>query len=298
MWAIRKVAAGALGAAMFAGLAPTPPALAGPQECPAVAVLAARGSDQNEQLTPTVYSPGSVWVSNGYEERTIRAFLHYAESRHPTLMRDVPVIALDSEAYPAKLPLPALAREDEDIPPLEMARRTMDLVRERPAHLIASDAVTGFIASVQAGVGNALDYVDDWEAQTGCAPGYILIGYSQGAAVLSAQERHLAERGQLVGSVYLGNPLLREGDVSVIGAPARGGGMLSSVPGEVQADSNRMNYCTTDDFSCDLTIDAALDALAAGGGVHTRYFLDDPTDHDELVADTFAGWITGYTPSP
>lgn len=280
------------------GVMQAPVAQAAEQTCPAVAVIAARGSDQNEQLDPTTYSPGSRWVSNGYEERTIRAFLQYAESRHPSLLQDVPVVALDAETYPAELPLPALAREGEEIAAPEMARRVLDLLRERPAHVIAHEAANGFLDSYRAGVANALGYIDDWETATGCAPGYILVGYSQGAAVLTAQEAALAERGQLVGSVYLGNPLLREGDVSVIGAPARGGGLMSSIEGNAASDSDRLNYCNVDDFACDLTSSAASDALAGGGGVHTRYFRDDPTDHDEQVADTFAGWVTGYTSRP
>ncbi|GAB3709102.1 hypothetical protein GCM10027595_21540 [Corynebacterium nasicanis] len=263
-----------------------------------MAVLAARGSDQNEELAPTVYSPGSPWVSNGYEERTIRAFLHTAESRHPGLLRDVPVVALDAQTYAAELPLPALAREDEEIALPEMLGRVGALLAENPAHVIAHRAATGFEASLRGGVDNALGFVDAWEERTGCAPGYILVGYSQGAAVLSAQEQALAERGQLVASLYMGNPLLRQGEGPVVGQPARGGGMMSSMPAANATDSQRLNYCNTDDFACDLTSSAANKALSGGGGVHTQYYMDAPTENDAQVADTFAGWIRGYTSRP
>lgn len=297
------MAAGALAAGIMAG--PVPAAADAQQACPAVAVVAARGSDQNVDLEPTSYAPDSPWVSNGFEGPHLTSFLQFAQARHQaqtgqSLLRDVPVLALDDVTYPAAMGLPELAAPGEEVTPLEMARRVGEVLRVKPAHQYAVDALHTFEGSVRSGVDNALGYIDAWEAESGCTPGYILLGYSQGAVVLTAQEQALQERGQLVGSLYLGNPLLRTTDAAVVGAPDRGAGMLSSAP-VTAADSTRLNYCTAGDFSCDLTSSAALASLGDGGGAHTQYFVSadtDPTEYDDHVADTFAGWITGYTPGP
>lgn len=307
MWSFRFLVA----AAVAAGAVVAGPAYAGPQGCPEVVVVAARGSDQNEYLEPTRYSDEAPWVSNGYEERNIRAFLHFSEQRHreqtgTSLMKDVHVLGLDASVYPAEFPVPHLTEDGEDVENREFARRAVDTVRERPAHLLAYDATVGFAESLHAGIRGTMGYIDSWEEQTGCAPGYILIGYSQGALVLAPQEEALAERGQLIGSLYLGNPLLTPGDSTVIGQPARGGGLLSSLPGVVQptlaGDAERLNYCAEDDFVCDVTSSAIRGSVTTKGGVHANYFLEieenGASEHDEQVADTFAGWVTGYTSRP
>lgn len=306
MWATRIFVA----AAVAAGTVVAAPAHAGPQGCPEVVVVAARGSDQNEYLEPTRYSDEAPWVSNGYEERTVRAFLHFAEQRHrdqtgTSLMKDVYVLGLDASVYPAELPSPQLTEKDEEVDNREFARRAVGAVKERPAHLMAYDATVGFAQSLRAGVRGTLGYIDAWEERTGCAPGYILIGYSQGALVLAPQEEALAERGQLIGSLYMGNPLLTPGDATVVGQPTRGGGLLSSLPQAVQptqADVQRLNYCAADDFVCDVTSSAIGGSLTTKGGVHANYFLEieenGASEYDAQVSDTFAGWITGYTSRP
>lgn len=294
----------------------TAPAVAGPareQTCPDVVVVAARGSDQNWELDPTSYSEESPWVSNGYEEQNIRAFLRFAEERHrektgESLLRDVHVLGVDDSVYPAELPLPALAEDGEELDALGMLRRLAEIRREGPLHRLAVDSASSFVDSLTSGIGNTLGFIDDWEAESGCRPGYILVGFSQGALVLTAQERALADRGQLLGVLYMGNPLLRPGEVSVVGDPARATGILSGASGSsgTVAESRRINYCVDGDAICDLTSSAAQRALAGGGGVHFDYFLDERidgsprevTDHDRAVADTFASWITGYTAQP
>lgn len=266
-------------------LTPVPGASAAPQqECPALVVLAARGSEQNEDLQPTSYSDASPWVSNGYEERNIRAFLHFAESRHlaktgESLLADVHVLGLDDTVYPATFPMPALAEQDENLDLMETATRVGRILQQAPAHVIAQNAAQGLLGGLESGVDGTMGYIDAWEAETGCHPGYLLVGFSQGAVVLIAQEPELARRGQLVGSLYFGNPL-----------HALAAGRASG--------SNGLNYCADGDYVCNLTPSAAQAALTNGGGVHNRYFMDvdeQPAESDGHVADRFAEWITGYT---
>lgn len=277
-------------AVVVLGLSPTP-ATAGTaqpdadQLCPEIVVLAARGSEQNDDLEPTSYSPDSPWVSNGYEAENIRAFLHYAEARHreqtgTSLLAEVQVLGLDDSVYPARLSVPALAERGENLDMGQTGSRVWELLRQTPAHVIAQDALGGLIRGLTSGIAGTRGYVDAWEAHTGCSPGYILIGFSQGAVVLIPQEPWLQERGQLVASLYLGNPL----HPVVEAGPSR---------------SDSLSYCIDGDFACNLTSSTGRAALANGGGVHDEYFgAVDGRERagDGEVADQFAEWITGYTP--
>lgn len=292
-------------AAPIALLAPS--ATAGPStiaDCPAVAIVAARGSEQSEFLDPTVYGQDSIYISNGYESENIRGFLHYAEQRHverhgTSLLAGVPVLALDEGVYPAALPIPALADDDEKLNVLETTRRAGALLYTTPPHVLVTDATRGLRHSLRTGMDSALPFLASYEAETSCRPDYLLIGYSQGAIVLTAQEQALASQGRLAGSLYLGNPLLKPGDTPVAGNPRRGGGMLSPVPTTYlpvpAAGTPRLNYCVAGDFACDLTIGAAVDSLGSQGGKHADYFLGDQrSEHDAYVADVFAEWIATY----
>jgi hypothetical protein len=278
-------------AALVSGGDHTPVAAAGvaqpdtSQVCPEIVVLAARGSEQNEHLEPTSYSPESLWMSNGYEAESVRAFLHYAETRHreqtgTSLLADVQVLGVDDSIYPASLPLPALAERGENLDLSQTGSRVGEILRQTPAHVIAQDAVGGLLGGLESGINGTMGFVDAWEARTGCRPGYILIGFSQGAVVLIPQEPKLKERGQLIGSLYIGNPL----HPVVSAGPSR---------------SDSVNYCIDGDFACNLTSSTGQTALANGGGVHGEYFgaVDGrQREGDGDVADRFAGWITGYTP--
>lgn len=247
------------------------------QTCPDVVVLAARGSEQNKELEPTRYHPDAPWESNGFEAQNIRAFLHFVESRNPGSMENVHVLGLDDTVYPARLPLPALAGEDEDLDAARMSSRVGDLLSSTPPHVIVGDAVGGLVHGLHTGITGTMGFVDAWERQSGCTPGYLLVGYSQGAVVLSTQERALHDRGQLVGVLYFGDP---------------GGARGASI-------NNRHRHCLDGDYACNLTSSNLSAALGSGGGVHNQYFLDadvTPTEQDAQVADLFAGWITGYTP--
>lgn len=288
--------------------APVVPAQAGPaasDRCPEVVVVAARGSEQNDGPEPARYSEQAPWTSNGYEATHLSAFLHYAEARHleragTSLMADVHVLGLDDSVYPASLPLPALAEEDEELTPVQTAQRLGEVLAESPAHVIADNAARGFVEGVRSGIDGTPDYLAAWEGVTGCTPGYLLLGYSQGAIVLTAQEQALAEQGRLVGSLYFGNPLLRPGASPVVGSPERGAGLLAPVPqGMLPAASTstpRLDYCLRGDFACDTTVDALSTSLASRAGAHAEYFVTDQrTADDAYVADTFADWIKGYT---
>lgn len=281
-----KLKASLAAAVLALTLMPVPGAAAGvaaPQECPEIVVVAARGSEQNDHLEPTSYSRTSPWVSNGYEGETIRAFLHYAEDRHVaqtgvSLLEDVLVLGLDDTVYPASLPVPALAERGQNLDAVQMAGRLSTVLSETPAHVIAYDAVGGLVNGLATGIAGTVGYLDAFEAEAGCRPGYILIGFSQGALVLLPQESALKQRGQLAGSLYLGNPL------------------QGVVTGSSRSES--LNYCIDGDFACNLTSSTAQAALRNGGGVHDEYFLGVDGLHpagDGDVADTFADWVTGYT---
>lgn len=269
-------------------------------QCPAVTVLAARGSEQDEDLVPTRYSDSAPWASNGFEAPTLRDFLQLSEQRHLTetgesLMAQVDVLALDDTVYPAALPLPALAEEGEELALDETARRVHELLSRTPAHQIAGEAAQAVMASVDSGIRGTGDVIAEYEATTGCQPGYILLGYSQGAVVLTAQEQELHESGRLLGAIYLGNPLLAAGDPSTVGQ-GRSGGLLGPVAERVLPTApipNRVNYCLAGDFVCAPTVDAATGALGDGGGAHATYFLNEEFSADDLaVTDAFASWVT------
>lgn len=274
--------------------------------CPAVAVVAARGSEQNEHLAPTRYSTDAPWVSNGYEEENLRAFFQLAEARHraatgESLMKNVQVIGLDASVYPADLHVPRIAEVGEDMTPLETARRIAALLEHTPASTIVWNATSGFVSSIVRGTAGVSTVMDGYESTTGCHPNYIFLGYSQGAAILQARERDTAARtGRLYGALYIGNPLLAPGDPSLVGDPQFGIGLLgltatNSLTTTALPTQRRLNYCLRDDFVCDAGPDSAAKALAGGGGTHALYFLHDaPTTNDAAVVaatDTFRRWV-------
>lgn len=277
--------------------------------CPAVTLVAARGSEQNENLEPTRYSPEAPWVSNGYEEENIRAFLQFSEKRYQdrtgrSLMKDVEVLPLDASVYPASLHVPRIAEVGEDMTPVETLRRVGDLLRETPAHEIVGNAAVGFVDSLVRGTRSVDDVVNKHEQETGCAPHYVFFGYSQGAMLLSAREKDMQKSlgGRLAGTVYIGNPMLAPRDPSAVGDAKNGIGLLGLSPlnsrtlAGVNKD-HRLNYCLRDDFVCDTGSESASKALSSGGGAHALYFLDaasnsvSATDAEKTVADTFARWV-------
>ncbi|MCT1804781.1 hypothetical protein [Corynebacterium sanguinis] len=294
----------ALVAALAAILAPAAglpgvhaPQASAQQRCPAVAVIAARGSGQNTQVIPTTYSPGAAWTSNGWEGETIRAFLRHAEGRYrathggASLMNDVEVIGLEPRYYPAVYPAydtPAIA-----VPATIAQAVGLAVQYTVPALQMARAAGTQFLDSVNAGRSGVMQAINDYEASSGCRPGYILIGFSQGAMVLLEHEKELAARGQLAGVVYLGNPNTAPGDWSTVGVGGGGaGGVLGALPFNSKTAAgtgNRVNYCLPLDGICDLSI-ATLRGAEGNGGNHGRYFLQ-PSPWDDQVSDSLGRFV-------
>lgn len=257
-----------------------------PGECPATVIVAARGNDVLEPTAPVQYSAESDAVSNGWEGTNIQAFLKFAEQRHlaehgESLLRDTPVLGLSREYHPADVPLPEITGETglPDILP-----RTGEVV---------ADAVEGLRRTLDVGIPGVRRGIEDYERATGCAPRYILIGYSLGATILAQQEGWLAEKGQLAGSFYFGTAHQAPGDPAAIGATANGGllGRLPTNSLEAVHTPNRILYCLPDDFTCNVTQAAIQRAIDEGGqSPHVRYFLD-PDTHSAEVADRFSSWL-------
>lgn len=287
-----------LAAAVTAAVAPATiatPVAAAQDSCPAVAVVAARGSGQT-QVAPTSYS-GGPRTSNGWEGETMRAMLRTAESRYAathggaSLMKDVDVIGLDPSYYPAAYP--ALPDPNVPIPDGTLARARLAADLAIPAVNVTLAAAGQFTESVTAGRDGVMRGIDDYQNRTGCAPQYVLTGYSQGAMVVAEHERELARRGQLAGVIYLGNPMTRAGDWSTVGVAGGGaGGMIGSLPVNsvsVAATDHRVNYCLPQDGVCD-TSEQTLRESQGNGGNHGRYFLA-PSPWDNQVVDAFGSWV-------
>ncbi|SDR79086.1 Cutinase [Corynebacterium timonense] len=299
-WRLRAAAAVTAAAACVTAtlvpLGPAPEAQA-QQHCPAAAVIAARGSRQNNAVVRTSYSRQAGWVSNGWEGETIRAFLRHAEGRYAathggaSLMRDVEVLGLEPKYYPATFPeydTPAVA-----VPATILQALGLAVQYANPVLMTARRAGTEFLDSVNAGRTGVMQLINDYEASTGCRPSYVLVGFSQGAMILLEHERELARRGQLAGVVYFGNPNTAAGDPSTVGVPGGGaGGMLGFLPFNTRtaaATPNRVNYCLPLDGVCDLS-PQTLAGSRGNGGNHGRYFLA-PSPWDNQVSDSFGRFI-------
>ncbi|OFS36709.1 cutinase family protein [Corynebacterium sp. HMSC069E04] len=268
------------------------PAAHADEQCPAVVVVAARGSGQNGQIYPTQYSNQGGRASNGWEGESIRAMLQGAEVRYQathggnSLMKDVYVLGLEPQYYPATYP-------EYSVPNESVPNTAADLVRlatqyANPVINTAVSAINQFMYSVQTGRRGVTSAVNNYEASTGCHPQYILSGYSQGAMVLSNHELELAHRGQLAGVVTFGNPLTRAGDPAVVGATQGAGGPMGHFP-QLRANVSRVDYCLPLDAVCDLSANT-LYAAQPTGGSHGQYFF---TNHqwDTQVYDSIGRMV-------
>ena len=249
------------------------------QTCPVTVVLAARGSDQNEEygeyFGPQLYSGNSA-PSNGYEGPNFTAMFHQLEQRHPGTMDSVYVLALDDEAYPAAMGLPPLAEEGENIGLIELVQRAVGIVQQYPIHDLIHSVAVGFIDSVRSGMSNAPKAVEEYEATTGCNPHYVGAGFSQGALVTPSVEKYLANTGRLKGAVTIGNPLHK---------------YPWAMERAALPEGRRVDYCLNGDFVCDFSLEAASDALSTKAEVHASYFLNEPTAQDVRVIDAVAGLL-------
>ncbi|MGO3044978.1 cutinase family protein [Corynebacterium casei] len=281
-------------AAAALSLAFIPQATATAQEhCPAVVAVSARGSGQNTNISPTWY--GGPRPSNGWEGETIRAFLQTAEGRYQathggnSLMKDVHVLGLSPNVYPATYP-------EYEVPNVAAPETVMDMLRiayryAAPVVNTAVSALGQFRYSVETGQAGVMQAIGHYENSTGCKPGYVLIGYSQGAMILAGHEKQLANRGQLAGVVYMGNPMTNRNDPYTVGVP-NASGILGDMPNNTVASkgtSNRINYCLPLDGVCNATV-GTLRASEGNGGYHGRYFLRG-SQWDAQVADVFGRFV-------
>lgn len=154
------------------------------QVCPGTVVLAARGSDQNEQQGESFgsqkYSENSE-VSDGFEGPNFIELFHQVEQRYQGTMDDVYVLALDDKAYPASMDLPPLAQEGEELELVQVIVRAVEIVQQYPVGEMLRSVTIGFIDSARAGMCNAPKVVRDYEDTTGCKPQYVVAGFSQDA---------------------------------------------------------------------------------------------------------------------
>lgn len=248
---------------------------AGAEEaCPQVVAIAARGSDQNadkgEFVGPQRYGART---STGYEGKNLAGFFHLVDARHPGLMDDVYVLALDEQTYPAAMGLPPLAQEGEDLTPPMVAQRLVNILTTYSLPDLARRATVGVVESVWYGMHRAPEAVAEYERTSGCRPRYIAVGYSQGVVVNKGLERQIP----LGGAVAIGNPL------------QPGTGMVSWLP-LPGADLKRVSYCLDIDFVCRLNGENAMRAAETKARDHASYFVQ-PRAEDEKIADTFAEWV-------
>lgn len=253
-------------------------------QCPSVVALAARGSEQNWQIRPARYSGQTAWTSNGFEERTIRTFFGRLERDHlartgESIMKDVYVLGLTSAEYPAALPLSS-----------------------------GGSTAVEFGQSLSSGRAHVFDAIDHLEAQSGCHPMYLLVGYSQGAMVLDGMEQEFIRRGRFLGSLLIANPELRPDDPTVIGHRPIAGGLASAVTTPRAATANMINYCLPGDLVCDGAPEqlptAGSSVLAAqldtgdirSGRIHLQYFVQEKPWDAEIFVEV-AGWISQAPPA-
>ncbi len=249
-----------------------------PGECPAVVVIAARGSEQNTQIRPTRYSPEAPWTSNGFEEKVFKYLFRQLEAEHlrstgESLMKDVYVMGLTDREYPASFPLRS-----------------------------PGSSAIEFPVSVSSGRASVVDAADRFEDSTGCTPKYLLAGYSQGTLVVGDQAQDFIDRDQYVGTFLLANPAQYPGDPSIVGAEPISSGLTSSLGLPRNRDEHTISYCRIGDIVCDSSpgqflvagstalSSAVIPARSNSGSSHTLYFTEDDR-YDKEVLDALAGWI-------
>lgn len=265
----------------LAGLSPVSGhAVESVQACPETVVLAARGSDQNEEygeyFGPQRYSANAE-LSNGYEGPNFTALFHSVEQRHPGTMDSVYVLALDDEAYPANMDLPPLAEEGENISAIEMVQRAVGITQQYPIGELLHSVAFGLVDSLRVGVTNASKVVEEYEAATGCKPRYVVAGFSQGALITTSVEKYLADTGRLHGAVTIGNPLHK---------------YPWMMERAVLPEDKRVDYCLDGDFVCDFSLEAANDALSTKAEKHASYFLNELSEQDIRVIDEVAALLS------
>lgn len=191
------------------------------EKCPDVTLVVARGSEQNDQVVPQLYSDQAIRMSNGYEGMNFRNMLHHTEQRYQeqtgkSLFANVDVLPVNGNTYPASMDVPTISDPGEELSFIETIKRVFGVLMKTPLHVLISDAVTGFLGGLKKARVSTPEYLANYEHQIGCTPQYILMGYSQGALVLAHSEKYLADRGQLKGVFYMGNPLMGTNSVRLL----------------------------------------------------------------------------------
>lgn len=184
------------------------------------------------------------------------------------------MLGIDAAHYEAGPHLPSFAEDGEEVDLSHAAPEIAAALAAKPLHQYAHDTIWGLYNSASKGIGGTEKFIAEYEARTGCTPTYLLVGYSQGAVVLGAQEQRLAERGQLGGVFFLGNPMHK----------------FPQHSGFATGTDRRYSYCHGGDFVCDTSLASIGSALANSAGVHAEYFLE-PRTGDVAAAEKFASWL-------
>lgn len=271
------------------------------QQCPSVTLVLARGSEQNDAVTPQLYSDEAVRKSNGYEGVNFRNMLHQAEQLYRertgrSLMASVDVLPLNGDVYPASMDIPAIAAPGEELSVIETIKRIFAILVPTPLHVLIGDAVNGFLSGLDRGRVSTPEFLSQYESSIGCSPEYILMGYSQGALVLSHNEKALASQGKLRGVFYMGNPLVGTHSVESvvttrIGEKQNTRGLLAWLPRSKQPESAQTDHaelCSAGDFACDSTFNSLTTSLASRAGQHAEYFIDTQAYQEALTQDPLA----------
>ena len=258
--------------------APEPPIAqaASATQCAPVAIVAARGSDQERSA--------SQFDSTGWEGENIAELLAATEARYPGSIAPTPIIAVD---YPAAMGLPNASQG-------ELSLAFFAPLMPDPVGAI----LQRFTDSVESGRATAAAQIAAFEKSTGCHPTYVFIGYSQGAVVLAPLATDYAADDRLAGAIFFGNPLQRRGDDATVGA-RHGESAAIDLLGAHHADtlrsldsSLRLNYCLEGDPICNFTPQNAITEFGNGLATHASYFLT-PRPEDDIVADRLHGLLTG-----
>ena len=285
------------------------------QRCPEVVIVAARGSEQNDDITPTRYSATAPaeFGSNGYEAENLQGLLHLAEQRYAehhlgaSLMEKVAVLGLDAEAFPARMYLPPLGEEGKEVSAQQLASNLSGILSSAPVSDLVNRPINEAVTGINQGIDTLPAVLNTFEQSSGCHPDYVYLGFSQGTVVLGSQEHLLAQQGRLRGAVYIGDPTfdqsrLEEQDL-LIGNPIVGRGIIPQIPPgtpereallrrHAPAAVPHLYYCLAEDYSCDFSAPAAIKAIHGQGGPHVEYFLHpQPTPADLRVADILITWL-------
>ncbi|GEM_PF-777280 len=278
-------------------------------KCPEVVIVAARGSEQNDNITPTRYSATAPaeFSSNGYEAENIQGLLHLVERRYgqthhgASVMDSVAVLGLDAQAFPAQMYLPRLGEEGEELPAGELANRIGGILSSVPLPELVNRPIREAVTGINQGIDSLPSVIEQFEQTSGCKPDYLYTGFSQGAVVLGSQEQLLFQQGRLRGSVYLGDPTFSREQLGaqdvLVGNPIVGKGLIHQLPPSTPereavmrrhalAQVPHVYYCVAGDYACDTSAETVAKSLQEQGGPHVKYFLGaEPNLEDTQVAD-------------